>query len=101
LPGFFHANLLPLTGRDSWTAHFVVDGNVHRTLIMDAKGIRSIDPAPDNTPDFELETDIMTLLALLRAAIADFHLNAPDFPPAGIATSNPDEIETITGDTPP
>lgn len=90
LPGFFHPDLLPLTGRESWTAHFVVDANVHRTLIMDAKGIRAVDPDPNQTPDFEMETDIMTLLALLRAVIADFHLNTPDFPPAGIATVSPD-----------
>lgn len=101
LPGFFHPDLLPLTGRDSWTAHFVVDANIHRTLIMDKDGIRSIDPAPGLTPDLEMETDIMTLLALLRAVIADFHLNAPDFPPAGIATLSADETEAITGGTDP
>jgi len=97
LPGFYHADLLPLTGRESWTAHFVIDSNVRRTLIIDADGIRAIDPDPDLTPDFELETDIMTLLALLRAVIADFHLNAPDFPPAGIPTLSADEAEAITG----
>jgi len=101
LPGFFHANLLPLTGAESWSVHFVVDGDVHRTLIMDADGIRATEPGPDDIPAFELETDIMTLLAILRATIADFHLNAPDFPPAGIAELSPDEAAAISGGTPP
>ena len=100
LPGFFHADLLPLTGGDRWSAHFVVDGDVHRTLIMDADGIRATEPAPDDISAFELETDIMTLLAILRATIADYHLNGPDFPPAGVAELNADETAAISGGTP-
>lgn len=90
LPGFFHADLLPLTGRDSWVVHFLVDGNVNRTLMVDADGIRAIEHDPDADPAIELETDIMTLLALLRSVIADYHLKNPAVTNASIADLSAD-----------
>ena len=95
LPGFFHADLLPLTGRSSWSVLFVVDGDVHRTLTMDANGICATNPEQSESPAIELETDIMTLLALLRSVIADYHLNAPDFPPAGITAQSASEAKVV------
>lgn len=82
LPDFFHPDMLPQTGRDSWVARFVIDGNVFRTLKMDPSGIHAVDNS-DMPPAFELETDIMTLMAILRSTIADFHNNKNALLPAG------------------
>ena len=79
LPRFYHPELLPLTGRDTWTLRFLVDGKVSRVLQVDADGLRLSGDATA-TPDFELETDIMTLMAILRATIAQFHLNPAPYP---------------------
>jgi hypothetical protein len=100
LPGFYHPELLPLTGRDSWVVRFVVDGDVHRTLIMDADGIRTLEIGQDPVPAIELETDIMTLLALLRSTIADFHLNTPDVTASSITALSAEEASEITGGMP-
>ncbi len=77
LPGFYHAELLPRTGRETWVVRFAIDGNVQRTLTMDGDGMRAIENDPDQTPDVELETDIITLMAMLRSVIAEFHLKTP------------------------
>lgn len=77
LPGFYHADLLPATGRDSWIVRFLVDGDVHRTLLIDADGIHRVEEDHDQDAAMELETDIMTLLAMLRSIIADYHLKTP------------------------
>lgn len=90
LPKFFHADLLPLTGRDSWSLRFLVDGDVDRTLVVDASGLRAVDTGQGGDPAFELETDIMTLLAMLRSVIADFHLKTP-------AVTNPNIAELSSG----
>jgi len=88
LPTFYHPEFLPLTGQDTWVVHFLVDGSVHRTLQLDAEGIHTIS-SQDCDPALELETDIMTLMAILRSTIANFHLNPPAVPdlPADEATS--------------
>lgn len=91
LPGFFHADLLPLTGRDSWTVRFVIDADVHRTLFMDATGIRAIEDGQDTDPAIELETDVMTLLAILRSVIAEYHLKTPAVTNPSIAELNADK----------
>lgn len=83
LPGFFHAELLPDTGRDNWAARFIIDGTVSRTVQIDADGVRSTQAA-DITPAFELETDIMTLMAILRSVIAEFHLQRLDLQKLGL-----------------
>ncbi|MGD9865379.1 MAG: hypothetical protein AB7S99_19420 [Pseudodonghicola sp.] len=83
LPGFYHPEFLPLTGRTFWAVRFVVDGTVRRTLAMDAGGIRAIDDPRDGqdvVPAIELETDIMTLMAILRSFIAEFHRNPTPLP---------------------
>ena len=68
LPGFYHPQFLPLTGQDSWIVRFVVDGNILRTLKLDAAGIHTVN-GQDWTPAFELETDIMTLMAILTVSL--------------------------------
>jgi len=97
LPNFYHPEFLPLTGRDTWVVHFVVDGDVHRTLIMDADGIRPLESRPDEVPTIELETDVVTLLALLRSTIADFHLKTPDVTASSITALSAEEASEITG----
>lgn len=77
LPGFFHPEALPMTGRARWVLRFVVDGTVTRTLQVDESGIRRIDGG-DAPPDMLLETDIVTLMAMLRFCIADHHRSRKD-----------------------
>lgn len=77
LPGFFHADMLAETGRDNWCVRFVVDGTVRRTLAMDANGVRATRDDPDQSPDIEIETDVVTLMAMLRSVIAQYHTNKP------------------------
>jgi hypothetical protein len=69
---------------------FVVDGDVHRTLQIDKDGIRASDPDPDSGPDIEIETDIVTLMAMLRSIIADYHTNNPAVRNAKVAGLNPE-----------
>lgn len=102
LPGFYHPEFLPLTGRTFWAVRFVVDGAVRRTLAMDAEGIRAIDGpvnGQDVVPALELETDIMTLMAILRAFIAAFHRNPTPLPtvPDGIGRLTDEAAATIIG----
>ena len=84
LPEFYHADQLPQTGREAWMARFLIDGDVERVLRMDAAGLQVVD-ATDETPDFELETDIMTLMAILRSVIAEYHHNKNAFLPSASA----------------
>jgi hypothetical protein len=77
LPGFFHADILPRTGRDNWRVRFVVDGTVRRTLEIDANGVRATKEEPDQSTDIEVETDAVTLMAILRSVIAEYHTNKP------------------------
>ncbi len=86
LPRFFHIDKLALTGRDSWLGLFLIDGRVERRVLVDGDGVRAVQTS-DRVPDFEMETDIMTLMAILRSLIADFHtgkldLDAPFAAPA-------------------
>ncbi len=77
LPRFFRPDRLAATGRDKWHVSFLIDGNIRRSLIIDASGVRAEDDT-DLPPAVEIETDIMTLMAILRSVIADFHLNKLD-----------------------
>ncbi len=88
LPGFFHPDLLAQTGRDTWQVRFVVDGDVQRDLHIDRDGIRAGDP--DRDPEIEVETDIVTLMAMLRAVIADYHTSNPKVRNAKVAGLNAD-----------
>ena len=79
LPRFFHPDLLVLTGRDVWHVRFVIDGSHRRTLRLDDRGLHDV--SRDDPPaEVELETDILTLMALLRAQIAEFHHTRPPYP---------------------
>lgn len=84
LPGFYHPDLLAKTGRDRWTVRFVIDGDVDRCLTIDATGLGLATPEHARTPDAEIETDIMTLMAILRSLIAEHHLNTPDVTAASV-----------------
>ena len=84
LPDFYHADQLPQTGREAWVARFLVDGDVERILQMDATGLHVVDVV-EGEPDFELETDIMTLMAILRSVIAEYHHNKNAFLPSDSA----------------
>ena len=95
LPDFYHPENLPLTGREVWTVRFVVDGSVERILRMDAEGLRRIERA-EPAPAIELETDIVTLMAILRAAIAEFHQNRKDRAVPAVAP-DPGEDEAAGG----
>jgi len=77
LPRFFRADKLALTGRDRWVVSFLIDGSVSRYIECDADGVRPVSD-PDQPPAVELETDIMTLMAILRWIIAEFHLKKLD-----------------------
>ncbi|WP_424986608.1 hypothetical protein [Microbulbifer sp. S227A] len=77
LPRFFHAENLAKTGRDQWHVAFLVDGRVRRALLIDADGVRAVDE-PQIPPAVEIETDIMTLMAILRSVIADYHTRKLD-----------------------
>ena len=79
LPKIYHPALLKQTGKDSWRVRFLVDGSVERVLHMDGDGVGHA-PADERAPDVEIETDVVTLMAMLRAAIADFFHNPPDLP---------------------
>lgn len=90
LPRFFHPDLLPLTGREVWHVRFVIDGNHRRTLRLDDHGLHDVS-GEDPEAEVELETDILTLLALLRAQIAEFHHTRPPYPQ--LPRSAWDEVE--------
>lgn len=94
LPGFYHADRLPNTGQDSWKARFVIDGNVVRTVQIDADGLRAVEN-DDEDPAFELETDIMTLMAILRNVIAAVHTKKLDLAAFGVATAGENANETV------
>ncbi len=72
LPRFFHAENLAKSGRDTWHVAFLIDGRVRRSLLIDAEGVRAVEKPPI-PPAVEIETDIMTLMAILRSVIADYH----------------------------
>ncbi|MCF6231689.1 MAG: hypothetical protein L3J36_01090 [Rhodobacteraceae bacterium] len=67
---------------------------------MDAKGIRIFENGQDWNPAIDLETDIMTLLAILRPTIAEFHRNEGEVDPTAIIALNPAEAAAITGGMP-
>ncbi|MGR3660736.1 MAG: hypothetical protein ACU0CA_06035 [Paracoccaceae bacterium] len=98
LPEFFHADLLALSGRDNWIVRFVVDGGIVRTLKIDSEGVHPVD-GQDWIATFELETDIMTLFAILRSVIADFHLNMPP-ETDGVLELSADQAAAIYGGMP-
>ena len=77
LPRFFRADKFENSGRDCWCARFLIDGRIERFVIVDKDGVRAIDGL-NQTADFELETDVMTLMAILRSVIADFHTRKLD-----------------------
>ena len=79
LPKFFHPDLLALTEQPIWHVRFVVDGSVERTLQLDDLGLHDVS-SEELEPDIEFETDVLTLLALLRSAIAEFHVKQPPYP---------------------
>ncbi|MHA6262360.1 hypothetical protein ACXYMO_04090 [Arenibacterium sp. CAU 1754] len=92
LPKFFHPDLLRLSGREEWYVRFLVDGSVERTLHLDDRGLHDVS-GTDVTPAIELETDVVTLLAILRAVIADFHLRRPPYP----SLPGSDDDEEVSG----
>lgn len=77
LPRFFYAENVAKTGRDSWHVSFLVDGRIRRSLLIDADGVRAVEE-PEIPPAVEIETDIMTLMAILRSVIADYHTKKLD-----------------------
>lgn len=77
LPRFFRAEKVEQSGRKSWLALFLIDGRIERRLLVNQDGV-SVVSATERKPDFELETDITTLMAILRSIIADFHTNKLD-----------------------
>ncbi|MEC7256685.1 MAG: hypothetical protein VXW58_02600 [Pseudomonadota bacterium] len=96
LPRFFHPDLLLLTGRDIWHVRFVVDGTTRRTIRLDDLGVRDVSHL-DPAAEIELETDVMTLLALLRSAIAQFHVLKPPYPDL---PPQPEDTEAVEYDSP-
>jgi len=99
LPDFYHPELLPLTGRSQWIVRFLVDGEVSRPLMLDSRGIHAADTL-DRTPDIDLETDAMTLLAILRSIIADYHLNKAELSPAALTVLSAEDAAAIRGGAP-
>lgn len=98
LPRFFHPDLLPLTGRAVWHVRFVIDGSHRRTLRLDDRGLHDV--SRDDPPaEVELETDILTLMALLRAQIAEFHHTRPPYPqvPRGAEDGDEDFDDEVWG----
>lgn len=91
LPKFFHPDLLPLTGRDDWHVRFLIDGSVERVLHMDDRGLHNV-TGSDATPAIDLETDVVTLMAILRSIIADFHLHKPPYPSVPGMSGDDDEV---------
>lgn len=79
LPKFCYPDLLPLTGRSVWNVRFVIDGTVERTLRFDEFGLHDVSHE-DVWPEIEIETDVVTLLAMLRAEIARHHVTRPPYP---------------------
>ncbi|MDK3072589.1 hypothetical protein QO034_05660 [Sedimentitalea sp. JM2-8] len=77
LPRFFQADKLAQSGRDRWLVSFLIDGRYERNLLIDAGGVHRVTD-PDMPADISLETDIMTLMAILRSVIADVHLKKLD-----------------------
>lgn len=100
IPNFFHPDLLPLSGQDVWYVRFIIDGTVVRTLRFDDHSAYNVSHALlDAEPDIELETDIVTLLALLRAEIARFHHTRPPYPelPASVRGDGDDFDDDVSG----
>ena len=93
LPRFFHPDLVVLTGRSVWHVRFVVDGTVERTLRLDDMGVHDVSHEPDIWPEIEIETDILTLLAMLRAEIARFHMTKPPYPAVPRRTDGEDAVD--------
>ena len=93
LPKFFHPDLVVLTGRSVWHVRFVVDGTVERTLRLDDMGVHDVSHEPDIWPEIEIETDILTLLAMLRAEIARFHMTKPPYPAVPRRTDGEDAVD--------
>lgn len=93
LPKFFHPDLIPITGRSEWHVRFVVDGSETRLLRMDGRGLHDVSHQ-DRGADIEIETDMVTLLAMLRSVIAEFHHRKPPYPrlPAGAGEEPDDEV---------
>jgi hypothetical protein len=97
LPRFFHPGLLLLTDRPVWHVRFVVDGQHVRVLRLDAFGLHLV-PDDMNSADVEIDTDIVTLLALLRALIAEFHYTRPAYPELPQSAFGPDEDADVWGE---
>lgn len=69
LPDFFVPEGLAASGRSVWSFRFLIDGDVERFLLADSSGLhRSEDDLAEVS--FELETDILTLMSLLRWLIS-------------------------------
>ena len=72
LPAIFDPDALPDGDNGIWRVRFLIDGTVERVLHIDASGIHPA-PCDDRANDIEIETDVVTLMAILRAAIADYY----------------------------
>ena len=92
LPGFFRPEDLDKTGRTLWRLSFTVDGFVTRHLELSAAGIAVV-PSGTRAADIEIETDIVTLMAMLRAFIAQHHrrTRANGEAPGRVAALGPDD----------
>ena len=97
LPLFFHPDLLVLTGREIWHARLIVDGSVERLLRMDDRGLHDATGSVV-AAEIELETDAITLLALLRAEIAKFHHTRPPYPALPQSAFGPDADDEVWGE---
>lgn len=89
LPRFFHPDILVLTGKAVWYARFIVDGTVERLIRMDDGGLHDA-TGQKMRADVEFETDVMTLLALLRSEIAQYHHLRPPYPDLPVAEPSED-----------
>ena len=72
LPLFFVPGNLGASGRDSWDVHFLIDGASTRRLRFDDDGVRAVEDSNEPAA-VALETDMATLMALLRWVIAQYH----------------------------
>lgn len=97
LPRFFHPDLLILTDRPVWYIRFVVDGKFVRVLRLDEFGLH-VDSRELDSPDVDIDTDIVTLLALLRALIAEFHYTKPAYPELPQSALGPDMDDEVWGE---
>lgn len=97
LPRFFHPDLLALTSRPVWHVRFIVDGTNVRLLRLDENGLHNVSHL-DEPAQIELDTDIVTLLAILRAVIARFHHLRPPYPQLPQSAYGPEDDDEVWGE---